>query len=78
MRLYLGALRAAGGAEISFDDAWLTHRIQAGYTVVATFLVFMPTYLASDAQKLGADLRHRAELALEDLDVVDALRAALG
>ena len=44
LRLYLDALRAAGGTHISFDEAWSAHRIQAGYTVVATFLAFMPSY----------------------------------
>lgn len=77
LRVYLDALRASGGADIGFDDAWRSHRIQACYTVLATFLAFMPSYLASDAQKLGDDLRRRCELALEDLEVVDALRAAL-
>ena len=77
LRLYLAALRAAGGAEISFDDAWSVHRVQAGYTVVATFLAFMPSYATGDGQALGVALRKRSELALEDLEVVDALQAAL-
>jgi Ecdysteroid kinase-like family len=75
--IYLDALRAAGGAEIRFEDAWAAHRIQAGYTVVATFLVFMPSYATSEAQQLGGALRKRSEAALEDLEVLDALRAAL-
>jgi hypothetical protein len=78
LQLYLDALRAAGGAEIAFADAWCAHRLQAAYTVLATFLVFMPSYASREAQRLGADLRRRAELALEDLEVLDALRAALG
>ena len=43
--LYLDALRAAGGADIppSMQPAWSVHRVQAGYTVVATFLAFMPS-----------------------------------
>jgi hypothetical protein len=77
LRLYLDALRAAGGPDIGFDDAWLAHRLQASYTVVATFLAFMPSYLAGDGQTLGVALRTRAELALEDLDVVEAMRVAL-
>jgi hypothetical protein len=77
LRLYLDALRAAGGADIGFDEAWLAHRVQAGYTVVATFLVFMPSYATAEAQVLGAALRTRSELALDDLQVVDAMRAAL-
>jgi hypothetical protein len=78
LRLYLDALRAAGGPEIGFDEAWFVHRVQASYTVVATFLAFMPSYLAGDGQELGVALRTRAELALEDLDVVEATRTALG
>ena len=78
LRLYLDALRAAGGADIAFDEAWSVHRVQAGYTVVATFLSFMPTYLTGDGQGLGVALRTRSELALEDLEVADAMRVALG
>jgi aminoglycoside phosphotransferase (APT) family kinase protein len=77
LRLYVDALRSAGGADISSDEAWSVHRVQAGYTVVATFLAFMPSYAAGDGQGLGRALRRRAELALEDLDAVSAIRAAL-
>jgi hypothetical protein len=76
LQLYLGALRTAGGVDIAFDEAWFTHRVQAGYTVVATFLAFMPSY-AGDGQALGIALRRRSEMALDDLEVVDALRAAV-
>jgi Phosphotransferase enzyme family len=77
LRLYLGALRAAGGPDIGWDEAWSAHRIQAGYTVLATFLAFMPSYANADGRGLGKNLRTRAELALDDLEVVDAMRAAL-
>jgi hypothetical protein len=77
LRLYLDALRVAGGADIDFDDAWFAHRVQAGYTVVATFLAFMPSYASEDAQVLGTALRRHSESALEDLDVVDAMREAV-
>lgn len=77
LRLYLDALRAAGGADITFEDAWLSHRVQAAYTVLATFLVFMPSYATPEAQVLGADLLKRSQLALDDLDVVSALNEAL-
>jgi len=76
LRLYLDALRTAGGADIAFDEAWSVHRVQAGYTVVATFLAFMPSY-AGDGQALGSALRRNSELALDDLEVVDAMRAAV-
>ena len=77
VQLYLDALRGAGGAEISFDEAWGAHRVQAGYTVIATFLAFMPSYATGDGRGLGAALRRRAELALEDLETVEAVRASL-
>jgi len=77
LRLYLDALRAAGGADIGFDEAWSVHRVQAGYTVVATFLAFMPSYATGDGQGLGVALRRHSELALDDLEVVDAMRAAV-
>ena len=76
LRLYLDALRTSGGPDIAFDEAWSVHRVQAGYTVVATFLAFMPSY-AGDGQALGIALRRHSELALDDLDVVDAMRAAV-
>ncbi|HET6965167.1 MAG TPA: phosphotransferase [Acidimicrobiales bacterium] len=77
LQLYLDALRGAGGAEISFNEAWGAHRVQAGYTVIATFLAFMPSYATGDGSGLGAALRRRAELALQDLEAVEAIRAAL-
>ena len=77
LQLYLDAVRAAGGTHISFDEAWSAHRVQAGYTVVATFLAFMPSYAGPEAQALGAALRTRCELALDDLEVVEGLRAAI-
>jgi hypothetical protein len=77
LRGYLDALRAAGGVDISFDDAWEVHRLQASYTVVATFLAYMPSYAASDGVALGDALLARSDAALADLDVVDAVRAAL-
>lgn len=77
VRHYLDALRAAGGPSIDFDEAWFNHRVQAGYTVVATFLSFMPSYANAAGRGLGLALRKRSEQALEDLEVVEAMRAAL-
>jgi hypothetical protein len=74
---YLDALRAAGGVDISFDDAWAVHRLQASYTVIATFLAYMPSYASSDGVALGDALLARADAAIEDLEVVDAVNAAL-
>jgi len=75
---YLAALRAAGGTQISFDDAWAAHRLHASYTVIATFLAHMPSYRGGDGVALGNALLARAAAAVDDLDVVDAVRAALG
>ena len=76
LRLYVEALKAAGGPEISMEEAWSAHRVHAGYTVIATFLAFMPSYATGDGRGLGVALRRRAEMALEDLDAVAAIRAA--
>jgi hypothetical protein len=46
LQTYLDALRHAGGVVIHFDDAWEAYRLQASYTVVATFLAYMPSYAA--------------------------------
>jgi len=74
---YLDALRAHGGVDIAYDDAWAAHRLHASYTVVATFLAYMPSYAASDGVGLGDALLARSDAALADLDVVEAVRAAL-
>ena len=70
-------IRGAGGTSIDPEAAWEAHRLQASYTVVATFLAFMPSYAAGDGVALGNDLLARANAALEDLDVVAAIEAAL-
>lgn len=74
---YLDALAAAGGVRISPDDAWEMHRLQASYTVVATFLAYMPTYMTGDGVGLGNSLLARANAAIVDLDVVAAIRTAM-
>jgi hypothetical protein len=40
-------------------------------------LAFMPSYATSDSQGLGIALRRHSELALDDLQVVDAMRVAV-
>ncbi|MCR9097041.1 MAG: ecdysteroid 22-kinase family protein [bacterium] len=77
LQTYLDALRAAGGVEVSIDDAWRAHRLQASYTVIATFLAFMPSYASGDGMDLAEGLLRRANAAIEDLEVLEALRAAL-
>jgi hypothetical protein len=73
---YLDALRAAGGPDLAFDDAWAAHRVHAAYTVVATFLAYMPSYASGDGVALGDALLERANAAVDDLEVLDAIDAA--
>lgn len=77
LRTYTGALERAGGVAIDPDEAWQRYRLQASYTVIATFLTYMPTYAAGDGVALGDALVERCHAALADLDVVQAIRAAL-
>ena len=73
LETYLGALESAGGKAIALEDAWRTYRRQASYTVIATFLAFMPSYADSDGVALSEGLLRQANAAIEDLDVVGAL-----
>ncbi|MEM9174904.1 MAG: phosphotransferase [Myxococcota bacterium] len=77
LETYLGALAAAGDEKIALDQAWRTHRLQASYTVIATFLAFMPSYADSDGVALSDGLLRQANAAIEDLDVVGALDEVL-
>ena len=79
LRTYVDALAAAGGPAITEDEAWQQHRIQASYTVVASFLSFMPSYAGAgeESRTLGSALTSRAEQAIDDLDVVEAIKRIL-
>ena len=74
---YLDALRAGGGFEIDFDTAFGSHRIHAAYGVPAScqIVTFPPNPTPARETFAGAFLS-RAEAALEDLEVRDALRKA--
>jgi hypothetical protein len=74
---YVDVRKALGGTEISFDDAWTAHRLHAGYTVIASFLSFVPPYNAAKHDVFNGAFRDRSMAALDDLDTVDALREAL-
>lgn len=79
LRHYLDARRALGGAPIGFDDAWAAHRIHAAYCVPASCQVVTFPENASARRKVFADgFLARAEGALEDLEALAAIRAALG
>lgn len=78
LKHYLDVRRALGGTPISFDGAWAAHRVLAGYNVVASFLGLTPPYDAPERRLFSSNFRHRAMLALDDLDTVAALRAVIG
>ena len=78
LRHYLDARRGLGGTPIAFDDAWEAHRVLAGYNVLASFLGLTPPYDAPERRVFSSNFRLRAMAALEDLDTLGALRAALG
>jgi hypothetical protein len=74
---YLDARRALGGAAISWDDAWQAHRLHALYCVVAacSIVTFPPD--APQRRRIFADaFLARVEAAIDDLESLDALRAA--
>jgi hypothetical protein len=78
LRHYLDRRRASGGSEISFDDAWTAHRVQAAYTVLASFLSFAPHYDTAELAGFNGAFRARSFAALDDLDTVGALHELLG
>ncbi len=77
VRHYVDVRRALGGVELSFDDAWMAHRLHAAYTVIASFLTLVPPYNTESRRVFTQAFRARATAALDDLDSVEALRAAL-
>ena len=79
LRHYLGRRAAAGGSEITFDDAWHAHRIHAAYTVPASCQVVTFPDNATPRRRVFADaFLARAEAALADLEVRTVLRQTAG
>ena len=79
LRLYLDRHEAAGGAEISFDEAWHAHRIHAAYTVPASCQVVTFPDTATPRRRVFANaFLARAEAALADLEVRSVLRQTAG
>jgi aminoglycoside/choline kinase family phosphotransferase len=74
---YLDARESLGGSPIAFEDAWRAHRVLAGYNVLASFLGLTPPYNAPERHTFSSKFRERAMISLDDLDTVDAIRAAL-
>lgn len=79
LRQYLQRRVAAGGSEISFDDAWHAHRVHAAYTVPASCQVVTFPENATPRRRVFANaFLARAEAALSDLEVTSLLRQTAG
>ncbi len=79
LRHYLTAQRAKGGPEIGMDDAWMTHRLHAAYSVPACCqIVTFPENTGAARNTFAQAFLARGEAALEDLEVRDALRKVAG
>ena len=75
---YLAARVRVGAEEVSFGDAWLLHRVQSAYTVVASCQAIVLPREAGTRRRAFADaFVTRATRAVEDLDPLGAL-AELG
>jgi hypothetical protein len=78
LRHYLDVRAALGGAAITFDAAWAEHRLRAAYTVVASCqVVTFPDDVTPQREVFAAAFLARSEAAVQDLDAVGALTAAL-
>jgi aminoglycoside/choline kinase family phosphotransferase len=79
LRHYLQVRRAAGGVEISFDEAWRAHRVHAAYTVPACCqVVTFPADASPRRQVFAAAFLARAQAAIDDLESCDAIREEAG
>jgi hypothetical protein len=76
---YLDVRHALGGSEISMDDAWRTHRIQAGYLAPASCqIVTFPEDVTDRRKRFAAAFLERAEAAIEDLESRAAIQDFAG
>jgi hypothetical protein len=79
LRHYLGVWAAGGGAPISFEEAWLAHRVHAAYTVPACCqIVTFPENVTERRRVFAGAFLARAEAALEDLEARAAVRQVSG
>lgn len=79
LRHYLEVRGALGGKEISFDEAWKTHRLQASYLAPAACqVVTFPEDVTPRRKKFASAFLARAEAAIEDLESRSALREYAG
>lgn len=74
LRHYLDVRRTLGAAPISYDEAWLAHRLHAAYTVPACCqIVTFPPNATAARQVFAAAFLARAEAALGDLEARKAV-----
>ena len=79
LRHYLDARRAFGASEITFDDAFLAHRVHAAYCVPASCqVVTFPANMSEGRRVFSDAFLARAEAAITDLDARGALREVAG
>jgi aminoglycoside phosphotransferase (APT) family kinase protein len=79
LRHYLDCRAAYGASTITFDEAWLAHRIHAAYTVPASCQVVTFPDDATPRRRVFANaFLARAEAALADLEVRNVLRQTAG
>ena len=73
---YLDVWNAGGGAPLSWDEAWLAHRVHAGYTVLASCqVVTFPADATPQRQVFAGAFLERAQAAVADLEARAAIRA---
>ncbi len=71
---WLSIWNAGGGEPISWDDAWLAHRVHAGYTALASCqVVTFPPDATPQRQVFAAAFLERAQTAIADLDARAAI-----
>jgi hypothetical protein len=76
---YLEIWNAGGGEPLSWDDAWLAHRVHAAYTVLASCqVVTFPDDATPQRQVFAAAFLDRAQTAVADLEARSAIRSSGG
>jgi aminoglycoside phosphotransferase (APT) family kinase protein len=79
LRLFLDHWNAGSGSPISWDEAWFSYRVQVSYDVQACCQVVTFPEGMSERRRVFSDaFLERAQVALDDLDALGALRRAAG
>jgi hypothetical protein len=78
LRHYVDVRRASGLDDISYDDAWLAHRVHASYTVPASCAAANYSGTSERRRIFAKAFVERAVAALDDLEARAALRDVVG